>query len=899
MKSTRLMLFPIVVLTVLISGCGGDHKQATLNTLTLSAASLSPAAGLTTQLRATGTYSDGSTQPVTNVTWSSSDSSVATVDRNGLVTTKKPGTVTITATSGTVHGAVIITVGQSILASLSLSPSNPSVALGLGQTISVTGTMTDGSTATGLTLTWTSSNTSVATVENGVITTKGQGSTTITVSCGSVSASTTLTVAAPALASITISPKNPSAKVGDPLQFSAAGTMTDGTAASGVTINWSSSSPSVASIDASGLATAKAEGNTTITASSGSISDSTTLSIMAAENPVPTIASLTPSSITAGGADFSLTVNGTGFVAGSSLQWNGTPKTTTFVSATQLTAAIAASDVASSGTVSVAVVNPAPGGGVSEPAVFTINPAASAPHITSLSPSTVIAGGPAFTLTIEGTGFVNGSVVNWNGTPRSTTYVSATQLSASISSADISATGTASVTVANPDTLTSDPVQLTISAQTVGLFEQVSVATDGTSGTSTYFAQTGDYAITPDRRFVVFYSNASNLVVGDSNQTEDTFVRDTCYGSTGACVPSTIRVSVASDGTEKLKVNEGHSGVAITPDGRYIAFTSVAANLVPGDTNAAMDVFVRDTCVGASAGCTPSTIRASVATDGSQGNGYYSQNPAISADGRYVAFESDAVLVAGATSHAVYVRDTCIGAPAGCSPTTSLVSRSDVSQVGGPPDISADGRYIAYSVYDGTYPDFMYRVYLFDTCNGAAVDCSPSTVQVSTNPDGAPNTRNSTSPSMSANGRYVAYFYNASSGGTILVRDTCVGAPDGCTPSTTMADVAYDGSAPSRGAENPPSLSPDGRFVMFSSAANNLVAGTQRGSWDIYVRDTCLMSTLTNCTPSNVRVSVMPDGSLFPADKSFGNVSTHSLSQDGHVAVFPYNSQLYLWLTSF
>lgn len=166
-------------------------------------------------------------------------------------------------------------------------------------------------------------------------------------------------------------------------------------------------------------------------------------------NPVPTITSLSPTFSTAGGAGFTLTVNGTNFVNGHSLvQWNGYDRATTFISSTRLTAAITAADIAAGGTVSVTVRNSAPGGGTSNAPTFTINNPV--PTITGLSPSYAVPGGGAFTLTVNGTNFVNGaSTVQWNGSSRTTTFVSSTQLTAAIMAADIAVAGTASVTVLN------------------------------------------------------------------------------------------------------------------------------------------------------------------------------------------------------------------------------------------------------------------------------------------------------------------------------------------------------------------------------------------------------------------------------------------------------------------
>src|SRR6202040_2233467 len=159
---------------------------------------------------------------------------------------------------------------------------------------------------------------------------------------------------------------------------------------------------------------------------------------------------LSPSSATAGGAAFTLTVNGTGFVSTSVVKFNGAARTTTFVSATQLTAAVTAADIATAGTATVTVTNPAPGGGTSASVSFAIS-AASAPTLTSIAPTSTMAGGAAFTLTLTGTGFVTGATVNFGSNPAITpSSVTSTQIGATIPAADIATAGTVNVTVTNP-----------------------------------------------------------------------------------------------------------------------------------------------------------------------------------------------------------------------------------------------------------------------------------------------------------------------------------------------------------------------------------------------------------------------------------------------------------------
>ncbi|HXN73218.1 MAG TPA: FG-GAP-like repeat-containing protein [Candidatus Acidoferrales bacterium] len=185
----------------------------------------------------------------------------------------------------------------------------------------------------------------------------------------------------------------------------------------------------------------------------GGTSNALTFTInAAANNPVPTLTGLQPVSATAGGAAFTLTLTGTNFINTSAVKWNGVALTTTFGSATQLTAAVPVSDVAAAGTASVTVFNPTPGGGTSGALTFTINAAANnpVPTLTALQPSSATAGGAAFTLTLTGTNFISTSAVKWNGAALVTTFGSATQLTAAVPASDIAATGTASVTVFNP-----------------------------------------------------------------------------------------------------------------------------------------------------------------------------------------------------------------------------------------------------------------------------------------------------------------------------------------------------------------------------------------------------------------------------------------------------------------
>jgi hypothetical protein len=160
---------------------------------------------------------------------------------------------------------------------------------------------------------------------------------------------------------------------------------------------------------------------------------------------------VSPNFAVAGSAALTVTASGSSFVPSSTIEWNGVVLPTTYVSGTSLTAQIPASDLSFLGTAAVAVLNPAPGGGSSDPLSFVIStPPNPAPNAISLSPSSATAGGPAVTLTVIGTQFISSSQVVWNGIQVPTTYVTGTLLTAQIPSSDLSTAGTATVAVMSP-----------------------------------------------------------------------------------------------------------------------------------------------------------------------------------------------------------------------------------------------------------------------------------------------------------------------------------------------------------------------------------------------------------------------------------------------------------------
>lgn len=307
----------LLLMTGLISCGSGEVTVETVGTdAQLMSVSITPtnpsiARGTGQQFTATGIYSDNTTQDLTDsVAWSSSNTSVAIVDASanalgllasiitgaqtasqaGYVTGMDVGTTTIGATTGSVSGSTTLTVTPAVLVSLAITPTNPSIATGSSRQFTATGTFSDDTTQDMTTaVIWSSSSTNVATISNatgsnGSAAAAGTGITTVTATSGSISGSTTLTVTPATLTSISVTPANQSIADGTTRQFTATGMYSDGTTQDLTTsVTWSSSSTNVATISnagsSKGLATGVAAGSTTITASSGSITGSTSLTV--------------------------------------------------------------------------------------------------------------------------------------------------------------------------------------------------------------------------------------------------------------------------------------------------------------------------------------------------------------------------------------------------------------------------------------------------------------------------------------------------------------------------------------------------------------------------------------------------------------------------------------------
>ena len=207
-----------------------------------------------------------------------------------------------------------------------------------------------------------------------------------------------------------------------------------------------------------------------VTVVNGTTGSSGTTVHLEVDNPAPTITSISPASEPAGTASAEVVVTGTGFVPSTVINVNGTSRPTLFTSATQVSVTLTSADLAGTGNLSVTAVNPTPGGGTSTAASMAITAPNPVPTISALSPATETVNSASPIIVVSGTGFVSSTVIDVNGSARSTTLVSATQVSVTLSSSDLAATGSLSLTAVNPAPGggTSAAVALPVNNPTVG-----------------------------------------------------------------------------------------------------------------------------------------------------------------------------------------------------------------------------------------------------------------------------------------------------------------------------------------------------------------------------------------------------------------------------------------------
>jgi len=455
-------------------------------------------------------------------------------------------------------------------------------------------------------------------------------------------------------------------------------------------------------------------------------------------------------------------------------------------------------------------------------------------QISSLSPSNVNAGGPAFTLQVNGSGFVTQTVVTWNGqklvtTPTEDSSGDVLNLMATVPASLLQNPGIATIITKSPFSgsgnngqsnalafqinAKANPVPVISSiapnsapagsaAQTLTIMgSQFLLTTDPTGGSVVNFnlpstqATLASPTITTSQITVTI--PASLLV----NNTASAIAASVTVSNLPApppqgCILNCVAAGGGNSNAEIFTIgaagaqaaNAGATAVEETPavsaDGRYVSYT--------GTQDGHTQTFLRDTCLGAAASCQASTMLLSIAEDGTSGNND-SHSPSMSSDGRYVAFSSAASnLALGAVAgRQVYLRDTCLGAPAGCSPSTQLISTDAGGALVGTeailPSVSSSGRFVAFLAvtpsHAGSQPaqtnstgsasNSGYRqVFVRDTCLGAS-GCTQKTTRVSLEPGSAPvNGSLPAGPAQSGSGKSVALAGTGSA--TVFTRSVAV-----------------------------------------------------------------------------------------------------------------------------
>jgi Tol biopolymer transport system component len=391
------------------------------------------------------------------------------------------------------------------------------------------------------------------------------------------------------------------------------------------------------------------------------------------------------------------------------------------------------------------------------------------------------------------------------------------------------------------------------------------------------FSSVSANSLSADGRFVAFVSIAKDVVTNDTNDNQDVFVRDLQSGTN-------VLVSVNGAGTG---VGNGFSGSpAISTDGRFVAFVSNAPDLAANNTNHIDNIYLRDLQSG-------ETTLVSVATNGTTGGSAASSNPVISRDGRYVAFFSLAKNLSTnnfISNGRLFWRDMQSGA---------VVSVTTNGNAGTLASISADGRYVAYASYASVSrlgvwdsqlhsnifsvsrtlqvsfsfvlsSDARYLVYHAapaDAIIAHDLSAGTDTIIGYSAVSGGPKAQ------ISADGRFVT-FVSATDAPNTIAGTNNVFLYDLQTATTTLVSFNRDRTGGGNGASDSPSISADGRFVTYRSAADDLVANDSNGQTDVFVFD--------RLTGSNTLVSVNQDGTA--SGNNFSSVPV--ISADGSVIAF-------------
>lgn len=385
--------------------------------------------------------------------------------------------------------------------------------------------------------------------------------------------------------------------------------------------------------------------------------------------------------------------------------------------------------------------------------------------------------------------------------------------------------------------------------------ERISVAADGSQSSAISYAPSGR-SLSADGRYALFISDASDLVAGDQNQVADLFLRD-------RLAATTVRVNVSSSGAE---ANGGTVSGALSPDGRFVVFDSFASNLVPEDTSTLADIFLHDRDPdgnGLFDEGNGTTERVSISSAELEANGP-SWWASVSDDGNLVAVDAN-------NADDIFVRNRASGTTTRASlDDANLGANDDCDQ----PQISGDGRYVVFMTVAtnfGGKSGFTWDLFVRDRSAGTLR-------QVNVDAAGVPGDDQAFSPSLSRDGRFVAFITGARNlwpgddSGTsndIFVKDLVTGAVE-------CASVDLGGSA-GGGCADKPQLSADGHHVFFASGADDLVAHDLNREVDLFARDLAAGTTRAvaiDCTGAPIGAANVIGGAS--ADGRFATFSSRS-----------------------
>jgi hypothetical protein len=397
--------------------------------------------------------------------------------------------------------------------------------------------------------------------------------------------------------------------------------------------------------------------------------------------------------------------------------------------------------------------------------------------------------------------------------------------------------------------------------RTNGTTRLISVNLSGTSGGN---GDSWPQGISTNGQFVLFESDASDLVDNDTNNASDVFVRDLVNGTT--TLASASLYGGTGNGISRHSV--------MTPDGHYVAFVSAATNLVTGDTNRITDVFVRDlqssTTTLVSAGATSTTTN-------STGTGS-SESPAITPDGRYVAFSSTATnLIPGVTNAGeIYVRDLTTAQTSWASINARSIAHTWLrtsNAVSYCPNISSDGNFVAFETASNVPIFLVNGMILRQNMQTSATDIVGTNASVVSGP-----LNDFYNLDMTPDGRFIAFVANVAGNST----NTAIYLWDAQTGTNTLVSMNRNTGLASDGFCSSPWVSSNGQFVAFISSGTNLVTNSLAGDFHVYVRDqqagiTQLADVDTNGVGAGVSFGSVPslsdDGQLVAFDCAKGNLA--------------------------